>query len=178
MELTAGTMAAWQPPDGQNSNQTNQMAAHGGAGSSAVSVGGYPAWQTHYPDYPEQLNSVLTLSHNGASQQELDAALMKCAPAVQGVAIHNLSMYVCLHRPHALIVLRCRGHNTMLHQETREHFTNSHERITLIRDAIFDYIHDSDTNEDATVESAFANEWQYAKSTGRDEKSENRRNEV
>ena len=175
MELTAGTMAAWQPPDGQNSNQTNEMAAHGGAGSSAVSVGGYPAWQTNYP---EQLNSVLTLSHNGASQQELDAALMNCAPAVQGVAIHNLSMYVCLHRPHALIVLRCRGHNTMLHQETREHFTNSHERMSHIRDAIFDYIHDSDTNEDATVESAFANEWQYAKSTGRDEKSENRRNEV
>ena len=175
MELTAGTISAWQAPVGQNRNQTNEMAAHGGAGSSAVSVGGYPAWQTNYP---EQLNSVLTLSHNGASQQELDAALMNCSPAVQGVAIHNLSMYVCLHRPHALIVLRCRGHNTMLHQETREHFTNSHDRMSHIRDAIFDCIHDSDTNEDATVESAFANEWQYAKSTGCDEKSENRRNEV
>ena len=129
-------------------------------------------------DYPEQLNGVMNLSHSGASQHELNMALMTLSPAVQGVAIHNMAMYVCLHRRHALIVLRCRKHNAMLHHDTREHITNSHDRMSHIRDAICECIDDSDTEDHATVEAAFNNEWQYAASEGSDAKSENRRNEV
>jgi hypothetical protein len=50
--------------------------------------------------------------------------------------------------------------------------------MSHIRNAISDYIDDSDTPDFATVEAAFDNEWQYAKSTESDEKSENRRSEV
>jgi hypothetical protein len=66
----------------------------------------------------------------------------------------------------------------MLHEGTREHFTNSHDRMSHIRNAISEYIDDSDTPDFATVDAAFDNEWQYAKSTESDENSENRRSEV
>ena len=151
--------------------------AQAGQGNDCIVVA-MQAPAGHLVDYPQQLNGVMTLSHNGASQDDVNMALMGLSPAVQGVAIHNLNMYVCLHRPHALIVLRCREHNTMLHHDTREHFTNSHDRMAHIRNAICEYIDDSDTEDHATVETAFDNEWQYAESEGSDEKSKNRRNEV
>jgi hypothetical protein len=72
-------------------------------------------------DYPEQLNGVMNLSHSGASQHELNMALMTLSPAVQGVAIHNMAMYVCLHRRHAL--MHCAAM-----QETQRHAASRHTR--------------------------------------------------
>jgi hypothetical protein len=120
-----GTVAAKEAPAGQGSDGTNTVAAHGGAGNSALAVWEYPAWQADQY-YEQQLKDVMTLSGNGASKHEVSLALMQLAPTVQMTAIHNLQMYVCLHRPHALIVLRqgtqhhaARGHTRAFHELAR-----------------------------------------------------------
>jgi hypothetical protein len=120
-----GTVAAKQAPAGQDSDGTSTVAAQGGAGNSALALCEYPAWQADQY-YEQQLKEIMTLSENGASQHDVSLALMQLAPTVQMTAIHNLQMYVCLHRPHALIVLRqgtkhhaARGHTRAFHELAR-----------------------------------------------------------
>jgi hypothetical protein len=110
---------------GQDNDELLHDLDHGGTQAQAGEDNGgilvaMQAPAGHLVGYREQLNGVMALSHNGASQDDVNMALMGLSPAVQGVAIHNLDMYVCLHRPHALIVLRCREHNTCNRPELRQ----------------------------------------------------------